>query len=104
MFLAFAINFILLFYKVSEQPPGLEDAELEGSGMAAVLDGVGGFDGSGGGSDVRMRRSPSVVYYCLEESTGYMQPALRALAVAHTIVAFLCIIGYNCLKIPLVIL
>uniref|UniRef100_A0A8V0Y5U8 Ryanodine receptor 1 n=1 Tax=Gallus gallus TaxID=9031 RepID=A0A8V0Y5U8_CHICK len=65
LFLAFAINFILLFYKGAEEP--------------------------------------SVVYYCLEESTGYMQPALRALAVAHTIVAFLCIIGYNCLKIPLVI-
>lgn len=103
LFLAFAINFILLFYKVSEQPPGLEDAELEGSGMAAVLDGVGGFDGSGGGSDGEDEEEPSVVYYCLEESTGYMQPALRALAVAHTIVAFLCIIGYNCLKIPLVI-
>lgn len=102
LFLAFAINFILLFYKVSEQPPGLEDAELEGSGMAAVLDGVGGFDGSGGGGS-EDEEEPSVVYYCLEESTGYMQPALRALAVAHTIVAFLCIIGYNCLKIPLVI-
>ncbi|NXO46601.1 RYR1 protein, partial [Locustella ochotensis] len=43
------------------------------------------------------------VYYFLEESTGYMGPALRGLALAHTLVAFLCIIGYNCLKIPLVI-
>uniref|UniRef100_A0A8V0YA01 Ryanodine receptor 1 n=1 Tax=Gallus gallus TaxID=9031 RepID=A0A8V0YA01_CHICK len=105
LFLAFAINFILLFYKVSERPPGMEEAEVEGSGMAAVLDGIGDFGdgGDGDGDGGEGAEEPSVVYYCLEESTGYMQPALRALAVAHTIVAFLCIIGYNCLKIPLVI-
>ena len=74
---------------------------MEGSGMAAVLDGIGGFgdDGDGGDGGDGGEEEPSVVYYCLEESTGYMQPALRALAVAHTIVAFLCIIGYNCLKV-----
>ena len=81
----------------------MEEAELEGSGMAAVLDGIGGFgdggDGDGGDGGDGGEEEPSVVYYCLEESTGYMQPALRALAVAHTIVAFLCIIGYNCLKV-----
>uniref|UniRef100_H9G6F5 Ryanodine receptor 1 n=1 Tax=Anolis carolinensis TaxID=28377 RepID=H9G6F5_ANOCA len=73
LFLAFAINFILLFYKVSDTPPGEEEFE------------------------------DSVVYYFLEESTGYMQPALQFLAIIHTLVAFLCIIGYNCLKVPLVI-
>lgn len=74
---------------------------MEGSGMAAVLDGIGDFGdgGDGDGDGGEGAEEPSVVYYCLEESTGYMQPALRALAVAHTIVAFLCIIGYNCLKV-----
>ncbi|NXH14949.1 RYR1 protein, partial [Bucco capensis] len=100
LFLAFAINFILLFYKVSEHPPGMEgEEELEGSGMSPVAEeGLGG--GGGGGEE---EEEESVVYYFLEESTGYMQPTLQGLAIAHTLVAFLCIIGYNCLKIPLVI-
>ncbi|NWI64619.1 RYR1 protein, partial [Todus mexicanus] len=38
LFLAFAINFILLFYKVSEHPPGMEEEEAEGSGLAAVAE------------------------------------------------------------------
>ncbi|KAM6184479.1 LOW QUALITY PROTEIN: ryanodine receptor 1-like, partial [Sarcoramphus papa] len=96
LFLAFAINFILLFYKVSEHPPGAEE-EPEGSGLAAAAAAVAE---EAGGDEAG---EESVVYYFLEESTGYMQPALQGLALAHTLVAFLCIIGYNCLKIPLVI-
>ncbi|XP_056366826.1 ryanodine receptor 1-like [Oenanthe melanoleuca] len=97
LFLAFAINFILLFYKVSEHPPGAPE-EPEGSGLAPEEDGgvPGGAEPAGGAEEPE-------VYYFLEESTGYMGPALRGLALAHTLVAFLCIIGYNCLKIPLVI-
>ncbi|TRZ10478.1 hypothetical protein HGM15179_016619, partial [Zosterops borbonicus] len=95
LFLAFAINFILLFYKVSEHPPGALE-EPEGSGAAPEED--GGVPGGPEGDS----EEPEV-YYFLEESTGYMGPALRGLALAHTLVAFLCIIGYNCLKIPLVI-
>ncbi|XP_075597654.1 ryanodine receptor 1-like, partial [Balearica regulorum gibbericeps] len=90
LFLAFAINFILLFYKVSEHPPGAEEEAAEGSGLSAVAEEAGGAAEAGG--------EESVVYYFLEESTGYMQPALQGLALAHTLVAFLCIIGYNCLK------
>lgn len=39
------------------------------------------------------------VYFVLEESSGYMEPALHFLAVAHTIISFFCIIGYYCLKV-----
>lgn len=39
-----------------------------------------------------------MVFFVLEESTGYMAPALRALAVIHTIISFVCVIGYYCLK------
>uniref|UniRef100_A0A8D2LE34 Ryanodine receptor 1 n=1 Tax=Varanus komodoensis TaxID=61221 RepID=A0A8D2LE34_VARKO len=85
LFLAFAINFILLFYKVRE-------LKLSLPFLSSVLEG-----GAGGGD------CDSMVYFFLEESTGYMQPALRILAIIHTLVAFLCIIGYNCLKVPLVI-
>ncbi|KAK6316799.1 hypothetical protein J4Q44_G00121990 [Coregonus suidteri] len=115
LFIAFALNFILLFYKVSDSPPG-EGDEVEGSGMfegsgvGALFEGSGLFEGSaeemegsGGeeGGDEEEEEGP--VYFFLEESTGYMQPTLTFLAALHTVIAFLCIIGYNCLKIPLVI-
>ncbi|KAL4647687.1 ryanodine receptor 1-like isoform X1 [Arapaima gigas] len=105
LFLAFALNFILLFYKVSDSPPGLED--FEGS---AMFEDLGIFEESGGeteGSGMEDREEEDeengVVYYFLEESTGYMEPALAFLAIVHTIISLLCIIGYNCLKVPLVI-
>lgn len=41
----------------------------------------------------------ATVYFVLEESSGYMEPALHFLAVAHTIISFCCIIGYYCLKV-----
>uniref|UniRef100_A0A3Q2Z7H8 Ryanodine receptor 1 n=1 Tax=Hippocampus comes TaxID=109280 RepID=A0A3Q2Z7H8_HIPCM len=107
LFIAFALNFILLFYKVSDSPPGEE--ELEGSGLFEGASGL--FEGSGadeegsgfedGGED---NEDEGPLYYFLEESTGYMEPALAFLSIIHTIISFLCIIGYNCLKqVPLVI-
>lgn len=39
------------------------------------------------------------VYFVLEESSGYMEPSLHFLAIAHTIISFCCIIGYCCLKV-----
>lgn len=39
------------------------------------------------------------VHFVLEESSGYMEPSLHFLAVAHTIISFFCIIGYYCLKV-----
>ncbi|CAI9554169.1 unnamed protein product [Staurois parvus] len=98
LFLAFAINFILLFYKVSDSPKGEED--FEGSGMEeelSILD-----EGSGAGGDEE-DEDDGIVYFFLEESTGYMQPTLSFLSIVHTLISFLCIIGYNCLKVPLVI-
>lgn len=40
-----------------------------------------------------------MVFFVLQESTGYMAPTLRALAIIHTIISFLCVIGYYCLKV-----
>lgn len=37
--------------------------------------------------------------FVLQESTGYMLPALRFLAVFHTIISLLCLVGYYCLKV-----
>lgn len=41
---------------------------------------------------------PVTVLFVLEESSGYMEPMLRILAVLHTVISFFCIIGYYCLK------
>ncbi|KAH0620577.1 hypothetical protein JD844_021198 [Phrynosoma platyrhinos] len=86
LFVAFAINFILLFYKVTEEP--FEEME-EDSDLWHALDEDEDEDG--------------VVFYVLQESTGYMAPTLRALAVIHTVISFVCVIGYYCLKVPLVV-
>lgn len=72
---------------------------FEGSAMA---EGSGGDpEGSGmeenGNGEEDDEEGP--LYYFLEESTGYMEPALAFLGILHTIISFLCIIGYNCLKV-----
>eukprot|EP00061_Rhincodon_typus_P018946 g48341.t1 len=79
LFVAFAINFILLFYKVTEPP---EDDEEE---------------------DFSFWNDDNVDYYVLQETTGYMAPTLTLLAINHTIISMLCIIGYYILKVPLVV-
>lgn len=38
-------------------------------------------------------------YFVLQESTGYMAPTLRCLAILHTIISFLCVVGYYYLKV-----
>lgn len=87
----------LIPFQVSDSPPGEDD--IEGSG-AGDLSGAGSGDGSGwAGEEAEGDEDENMVYYFLEESTGYMEPALRCLSLLHTLVAFLCIIGYNCLKV-----
>lgn len=86
---------------MSDTPPGEE--EFEGSGL---FEGSGIFEGSGteedgsglddGGED---DDEEGPLYYFLEESTGYMEPAMAFFGIVHTIISFLCIIGYNCLKV-----
>lgn len=41
----------------------------------------------------------SLEYFVLQESTGYMAPTLRCLAILHTIISFLCVVGYYYLKV-----
>uniref|UniRef100_A0A3Q3N6U1 Ryanodine receptor 2a (cardiac) n=1 Tax=Mastacembelus armatus TaxID=205130 RepID=A0A3Q3N6U1_9TELE len=66
LFVAFAINFILLFYKVI-----LQSVDATGESLKPVM-----------------------VRFVLEESSGYMEPMLRILAILHTVISFFCIIGY----------
>ncbi|XP_041809993.1 ryanodine receptor 3-like [Chelmon rostratus] len=89
LFVAFAINFILLFYKVSLKVTGdYSDDEdpWNGRGRAGEEEDEGALE-----------------YFVLQESTGYMAPTLRCLAILHTIISFLCVVGYYYLKVPLVV-
>uniref|UniRef100_A0A3P9P1U2 Ryanodine receptor 2 n=1 Tax=Poecilia reticulata TaxID=8081 RepID=A0A3P9P1U2_POERE len=81
LFVAFAINFILLFYKVRATISAYGKEQLSATTNA----------------------SNGRVYFVLEESSGYMELCLHFLSIAHTIISFCCIIGYYCLKVPLVI-
>lgn len=83
---------------------------FEGSGMS---EGSGLFQGSGeeaegsgmdeGGEEGEEEES-GPVYFFLEESTGYMQPTMSFISVLHTVISFICIIGYNCLKVLYIIM
>eukprot|EP00076_Gallus_gallus_P039275 XP_025004813.1 ryanodine receptor 2 isoform X12 [Gallus gallus] len=93
LFVAFAINFILLFYKVSTSAVTEEkEIPVVSTGENMKLDSLE--------SD---SQRVIAVHYVLEESSGYMEPTLRILAILHTVISFFCIIGYYCLKVPLVI-
>nr|XP_014340342.1 PREDICTED: ryanodine receptor 2 [Latimeria chalumnae] len=94
LFVAFAINFILLFYKVSTSAI-IEEKEIPFGGRG---DENHRWNSMGVGSHRII-----TVHYVLEESSGYMEPTLRILAILHTVISFFCIIGYYCLKVPLVI-
>jgi len=89
LFVAFAINFILLFYKVSTSSV-VEGKELPTRSSSENAK-VSSLDSG----------SPRIiaVHYVLEESSGYMEPTLRILAILHTVISFFCIIGYYCLKV-----
>ncbi|KAB5561969.1 hypothetical protein PHYPO_G00012580 [Pangasianodon hypophthalmus] len=77
---AFGINFILLFYKVSS-------SEAESVALPDLSD---------------ENDNSESVRFILGES-GYMKPVLHTLAVLHTLISFCSIIGYYCLKVPLVV-
>ncbi|XP_012862710.2 ryanodine receptor 3 [Echinops telfairi] len=87
LFVAFAINFILLFYKVTEDPSE-EDPEDAANLWNSFTD---------------EEEEEAMVFFVLQESTGYMAPTLRALAVVHTVISLVCVVGYYCLKVPLVV-
>uniref|UniRef100_A0A673ZNU6 Ryanodine receptor 3 n=1 Tax=Salmo trutta TaxID=8032 RepID=A0A673ZNU6_SALTR len=81
LFVAFAINFILLFYRVTAAEDDEDDSWTSSD------------DEDEGGEE----------YFVLEESTGYMAPILCFLAVFHTALSILCLVGYYFLKVPLVV-
>ncbi|BFZ07812.1 hypothetical protein BsWGS_10847 [Bradybaena similaris] len=96
LLLAFFINVVLLFFKVTKlQEDGAADtAETEDlmANMTAALN---------GGEDEEDDNLNELVI--IEEEFYYLNPIIRMLAVLHSLVAFSMLVAYYCLKVPLVI-
>ncbi|KAM6965090.1 ryanodine receptor 3 [Aplochiton taeniatus] len=87
LFVAFAINFILLFYRIDYDEDSDND-ELWGN-----------FDPE----EEDYHYGPGMDAFVLEENTGYMAPALCFMALFHTLISALSVLGYYYLKVPLVV-
>nr|XP_026484093.1 ryanodine receptor isoform X5 [Vanessa tameamea] len=99
--LAFCINFVLLFYKVST----LEVERGEGSGVGDIIGGSGSGQGSGsgdGGSGEGDDEDPLEVVL-IDEDFFYMEHVIKIAAALHSIVSLAILIGYYHLKVPLAI-
>lgn len=106
LFLAFVINLMLLFYKVSSYIPGSGEVDDDvGSGSAEVTGGnSGGGSGGGSGSGEDDGSEEDVIEWIqMEESWYYLEPLLRSLAMIHSLLSFFMLIAYYNLKVPLII-
>ncbi|XP_057661319.1 ryanodine receptor isoform X14 [Diorhabda carinulata] len=99
--LAFCINFMLLFYKVSS----LNEESGSGSGskgIPEIIEGSGFDSSSGAGSgDGEENDLPELVH--VDEDFYYMAHVMRLAAVLHSIVSLAMLIAYYHLKVPLAI-
>ncbi|XP_035793575.1 ryanodine receptor-like isoform X15 [Anopheles albimanus] len=112
--LAFCINFMLLFYKVTTLG---EDEEAEGSGEAlmglgsGLGSGLGIIEtGSGGGVDEGAsgdgeggEEEDPLEKVHVDEDFFYMEHVLRVAAMLHSLVSLAMLIAYYHLKVPLAI-
>jgi ryanodine receptor 2 len=118
LFLAFMINFILLFYKASvvendddsdEDKSSLVEDLLEASGLGDLFSGSGsGMDAgaelkqiiSGDGDSDEDNEDPEEWIH-IDDKFFYLNPLIRILAIVHVCLAFCMLIGYYTLKLPL---
>lgn len=97
--LAFCINFMLLFYKVSS----LGEDEGSGSKESALKEGSGdeGSGAAGSGEDSSEEDVLELVH--VDEDFYYMMHVMRLAALLHSIVSLAMLIAYYHLKVPLAI-
>uniref|UniRef100_A0AAQ4NQS2 Ryanodine receptor 3 n=1 Tax=Gasterosteus aculeatus aculeatus TaxID=481459 RepID=A0AAQ4NQS2_GASAC len=105
LFVCFAINFILLFYKVTQgklctQITYVLFAFQVTADPDEEIDEEKTWDGE---EDDGLNTFFDMDEFVLQESSGYMLPTLRFLAVFHTVISLVCLFGYYCLKVPLVV-
>lgn len=94
--LAFIINLMLLFYKVSNYIPG---TEIESGEVATES----GEDNGGSGSDGSDEDDDLMEFIQIEESWYYLEPLLKSMAMLHSLLSFFMLIAYYNLKVPLII-
>ncbi|CAH0546152.1 unnamed protein product [Brassicogethes aeneus] len=98
--LAFCINFMLLFYKVSTLG---EDGSGSGSGSKGVPDIIDGSgQGSGSGSGEEEDEDPLELVH-VDEDFYYMAHVMRLAALLHSLCSLAMLIAYYHLKVPLAI-
>nr|ALL55473.1 ryanodine receptor [Spodoptera exigua] len=99
--LAFCINFVLLFYKVST----LDAEGGEGSGLGDIIagSGSGSGSGSGDGGSGESEDDDALEVVHIDEDFFYMEHVIKVAAVLHSIVSLAILIGYYHLKVPLAI-
>lgn len=108
--LAFSINFMLLFYKVTsfdepEEASG-DDELILGSGSGAGMTGsgfgaAGSGDGGSGDGEEEKEDIPELVH--VDEDFFYMAHVIRMAALMHSLVSLAMLIAYYHLKVPLAI-
>lgn len=115
LFVAFMINFILLFYRVSVIESGGEDGDENGSGEDIDDSSGSGFGSGSGFADILGSGDDSgeddsgedsdepIEWIHIEDKFFYLNPLLRALAMIHAFLAFCMLVGYYHLKLPLCI-
>lgn len=99
--LAFCINFMLLFYKVTTLG---EDGDGSGSGSSDIpdiIDGSGQGSGSGAGESGEEEDPLELVH--VDEDFYYMTHFMRLAAMLHSVVSLAMLIAYYHLKVPLAI-
>ncbi|OTF78189.1 hypothetical protein BLA29_003682 [Euroglyphus maynei] len=85
--MAFVINLMLLFYKVSSYIPASNE-------IAAI---------SGEQMESEEEAEDVVEFIKIEESWYYLEPLLKGLAMLHSLLSFFMLIAYYNLKVPLII-
>ena len=103
--LAFCINFMLLFYKVTtfgDENEGSGDNDLGGLGGSGSGSGMGGIElGSGEGSGNAEEEEDPLELVAVDEI--YIEHVMRISAAMHSLVSLAMLIAYYHLKVPLAI-
>lgn len=102
--LAFCINFMLLFYKVTtlgDDHEGSGDSDLSDIASSGSGSGAGGIElGSGDGSGEAEEEDP---FELVKVDEVYIEHAMRLAAAMHSLVSLCMLIAYYHLKVPLAI-
>ena len=100
--IAFIINFMLLFYKVSVIEEEVDENDLESLVDAAAAAAMGEDEDLGGdeGGEEEEEEEPEE-YVHVNEKYYYLEYIIRALGITHCFVSLCMLIAYYNLKVPL---